>query len=196
MSKIYAMSLTLVLLFSVGTFATGIGILDQVQQQQLCGDNTVIQCGGIGTATSGNMAQICQGQSATEICGLVGIQNANSMLTQSADACGKCALLSVVQGAIIGGAQEQLAVPCGPVTQGEMLSVNLAQLTKKDNGCGVASGGQGVVSDQNQSVCGTGLTTESQFIGATQCGNVSGECDSSLAQSIINITGTQTQMIN
>ncbi|MBN2183513.1 MAG: hypothetical protein JW715_16505 [Sedimentisphaerales bacterium] len=194
MLKIYTVCLATLLLLSVSPFVSA-ATIGQVEQFNLIGENAAVLTGGPGSAIGGNMATICQGQSVVECCILSGIQSENSMLSQSADAAGKCGILSVLQEAAIGGAQEQLASTCGPKAQGQMLNVGLGQVASMVNADGGAGGGQGAVTDQQQTVFGDGIMNESQFVGATQYADVSGKCGAdAVATNLIGVTAQQTQM--
>lgn len=194
MRKFYKVCIATLLLLAAGPLALG-GSIGQVENFTLIGENAAAISSGPASAISGNMAEICQGQSLNQCCGLGAIQSEDSILSQSADAIGKCGILSVLQDAIIGGTQEQLATACSTQAQGQLLTVNLGQLVSKTNGEGTAGGAQGSVTDQNQSIYGSGLLTECQFIGATQYADVSGACGSdAIAANTLGVTGSQTQM--
>ena len=194
MFRTYVVCLATVLVLSAGAHA-GIG---QIEDFDIIGDNFVLLVGGPGSSTGGNMATVGHGQSTTLPGGLTAIQNENAMLSQSASVVGSGGLLSVVQGGIAGGLQDQLALSLGgPKLQGQVLGVGLLQTVIKENGPGNAGGAQGFVSDQNQALVGGGAMTESQFIGAAQYANISGASSSDgLVVNFLGITAVQLQTAN
>lgn len=194
MFRTYVVCLATVLVLSAGAHA-GIG---QIENFDIIGDNFVLIVGGPGSSTGGNMATVGHGQSTTLPGGLTAIQNENVMLSQSAGVTGSGGLLSVVQGGIASGMQEQLALSLGgPKLQGQALGVGLLQTAIKENGPGNAGGAQGFVSNQNQALVGGGAMNESQFIGAAQYANISGASSSDgLVVNFLGITATQLQTAN
>lgn len=198
MLKVYGVCVATVLLLSASAFATSpLGGIGQSQNFNIIGENMVSMIDGPGSTAAGNMSTISQGQSVIECCKLTGMQNESSMLSQSANACGKCGILGVLQGAMVGGAQEQLANSCSLKGQGQIFNMGLMQSATKTGGEGGASGAQGSVTDQEQSILGGGVMSECQFVGATQYADVSGACGSdSLAANTLGITASQTQMSN
>jgi len=172
MIKGCVLSIVVIMLLAPVAFA---GIL-QEQGFGLVAPNFVFRSGPQGTATGGNTATVGNTQTATDALGTLANQQETGILTQSAATAGVGGWSDVTQAALAEGAQVQGSA--SPHTQLQEMSTTLAQDARKDHGAGTATGGQGFVGEQEQTIAqGAALTTETQIIGAAQHGTVAGsEC--------------------
>lgn len=200
MLKIFSICVATVLVLSSGAFAipskSGLG---QTECFNMIGENQVSIDGWCGSATSGNMSTVDQEQKIGKLCNIGARQSESSMLTQSADASGKCGDLDVYQLGTVDASQEQLASKIcwkALTTQEQSLDVEIGQTVEKDGGYGTASGAQGSISEQSQSIKDRGIIMNaSQCIGAIQYANVSGLSDA-FAGNYTSVTAEQTQKAN
>jgi hypothetical protein len=155
--------------------------------------NYVFRSGPQGTATGGNTATVGHGQNANDAVGTFATQGETGILTQSAAAAGVGGWSEVCQTAIAEGAQIQSAA--SPQTQLQEMAAVLTQDARKDHGSGTATGGQGFVGEQGQNIAqGSGMSAETQVIGAAQHGTVAGsDCSVAKSEQTVTVTAYQGQ---
>ena len=168
----FSLSVAVILLLSSGTFAA----IGQAEGFSIGALNMVQKVGGAGWAEGGNLAIVGHSQK-VHTAGTAAIQKEAGILIQGAKAFGICGATKIKQDASVDGLQSQLVVPGkhGFQAQGQSLTVGLDNVVRKTGGIGGASGAQGFIGGQKQTlVTPSGTGTNSQFVGAAQFASVSG----------------------
>jgi hypothetical protein len=192
MSKVITASTVFVLL--IGSVACA-----DLMQDQLTGiglTNAVALMHGDQHAGSMQNLVVDNAQAGTGICGTMAEEFLFAAIGQSADACGVCGLVDVVQVLGIDGMQAQMVGDgVGPKAQAQSLDVVAAQALGKADGMGVADALHTIVVNEGQYANNAaGVLSESATVMGMQTSTIQGQPGATgIVDSTMAVSTTQTQ---